>query len=181
MHNTGLPITILSALNALFWENPAAQSVGLLALCIGVSAFFQKDDQKLRYFLTVFTLVMAVHFVMLEQWTGALMAFLGSLRNYASSKTNSLKIMYGFIFVVWVLAIPNIESLIHFLPVIATSLGTVAVFRMQGIKLRLLMSMGTICWLAHNYLVFSIGGVLVESLFLVINMRTMLKLRQVQN
>ncbi|MEP2652449.1 MAG: YgjV family protein [Paraglaciecola sp.] len=154
--------------------------MGLAALSIGVSAFFQKDDQKLRYFLTVFTLFMTVHFLMLGQWPGALMAFLGSLRNYASSKTNSVKVMYGFIFSAWVLAIPNMESLIHLLPVIATTFGTVAVFRMKGIQLRLLMSMGTLCWLTHNYLVFSIGGVLVESLFLIINTHTMFKLSQIK-
>lgn len=120
---------------------------------------------------------MATHFLMLEQWAGALMAFVGSLRNYASSRTNNQKVMYGFIIITWALAIPNIQELIHLLPVIATTFGTFAVFRMKGIKLRLLMSMGTICWLVHNYLVFSIGGVLVESLFLIINTRTMLKLR----
>ncbi|MEO9946681.1 YgjV family protein [Paraglaciecola sp.] len=171
-------MNIIDSLNHLFWQDPVAQSIGLIALCIGVSAFFQKNDQKLRYFLTVFTLFMTVHFLMLGQWTGALMAFLGSLRNYASSRTNSLKVMYGFIFVAWLLAIPNMENLVHLLPVIATTFGTLAVFRMHGIKLRLFMSMGTVCWLTHNYLVFSIGGVLVESLFLVINAHTMFKLSQ---
>lgn len=169
-------IDIIELVNALFWQAPCAQTIGFIALIIGVSGFFQKDDQKLRYYLTVFTLLMAVHFFMLEQWAGAVMALFGSARNYISSHTDNKWVMTSFLIGAWLLAIPNTHLWVHLLPVIGTTFGTWALFREKGIRMRLFMSIGTLCWLSHNFFVGSIGGVLIEGIFLVINSRTMLKL-----
>jgi hypothetical protein len=38
------------------------------------------------------------------------------------------------------------------------------------------MSIGTLSWLNHNHLVASIGGVIIEGIFLVVNGRTMFRL-----
>jgi hypothetical protein len=143
---------------------------------VGISGFFQKNDQKLRYYLTVFTLFMALHFFMLEQWAGAFMALFGSARNYISSHTDNKWVMLSFFIGAWLLAIPNTNQWVHLLPVIGTTFGTWALFREKGIRMRLFMSIGTVCWFTHNLFVGSIGGVIIETIFLAINSRTMLKL-----
>lgn len=119
---------------------------------------------------------MAGHFSMLEQWPGTLMAILGSARNYISSHTNNKWVMFGFFIGAWGLALPNAAQWFHLLPVIGTTFGTWAVFQEKGIRLRAFMSIGTICWFTHNFFVGSIGGIVVEGIFLIINTRTMLKL-----
>jgi hypothetical protein len=141
-----------------------------------MSAFLHRDDQKLRYYLTAFTFLMAVHFLMLGLWTAAIMALLGSARNYVSSLTNNVWVMLIFLFSAWVMAIPNSTEWVHLLPVLGVTFGTWAVFKEKGIRLRLFMSLGTICWLSHNHLVGSIGGAIIEGVFLVVNGRTIFKL-----
>lgn len=169
-------IYIFETLNTLFWQHPVAQAIGLLALGVGASAFLHRDDQKLRYYLTAFTFLMAIHFFMLGLWTASILAILGSARNYVSSLTNNKWVMIIFLVVAWLMAIPNSSQWVHLLPVIGGSFGTWAVFREKGIRMRFLMLLGTICWLSHNHLVGSIGGVIIEGLFLVVNSRTMLRL-----
>jgi len=169
-------IATFESLNALFWHDPVAQIIGFIALIVGVRAFLHRDDQKLRYYLTAFTFLMSIHFFMLGLWTAAIMALLGSARSYVSSLTNNFWVMLTFLLAAWLIAIPNSSEWVHLLPVIGVSLGTWAVFREKGIRMRFLMSIGTVCWFSHNYLVGSIGGVIIEGLFLVVNGRTMFKL-----
>jgi hypothetical protein len=169
-------IDIFESLNALFWQNTFAQSIGFIALIVGVSAFLHRDDQKLRYYLTAFTFLMAIHFFMLGLCTAAILALLGSVRNYVSSLTNNVWVMLIFLVAAWLMAIPNSSEWVHLLPVLGVSLGTWALFKEKGLRMRFLMSLGTICWLSHNLLVGSIGGVIIEGLFLVVNGRTMRKL-----
>nr|WP_255456478.1 YgjV family protein [Paraglaciecola sp. L3A3] len=150
--------------------------MGLVALIIGVSAFFQKDDQHLRYYLTVFTLCMAVHFFMLEQYTSTCLALLGSVRNFVSSRTKNVWAMSLFIFIAVSISISNIDSLVHILPSVAIIAGSWGLFREKGIAMRVYMSCGTVCWLSHNLIVGSMGGILIESIFLIANFKTMYSL-----
>lgn len=173
-------IDIFEAINTLFWQDPVAQIIGFIALVVGASAFLHKDDQKLRYSLTVFIFFMAVHFSMLGLWTATIIALLGSARYYVSSLTKNFWVMLIFLFAAWLMAIPNSSEWFHLLPVIGVSFGTWAVFREKGSRMRFLMLLGTICWLSHNHLVGSIGGVVIEGVFLVINARTMFKLSKGQ-
>jgi len=123
---------------------------------------------------------MAVHFFMLDLWSTAIIALLGSARNYVSSLTNNVWVMMLFLFTTWLMAIPNSNNWVHLLPVLAVSLGTWAVFKEQGIRMRILMFLGSVSWLTHNYLVGSIGGAIIECLFIIINGRTIFKLFEEQ-
>ncbi|MDN4502375.1 YgjV family protein [Alteromonadaceae bacterium BrNp21-10] len=163
-------------LNSIFWQHPWAQSIGIIALLVGVSAFIHKDDQKLRLFLTVFTLLMGIQFMMLGLWSAAFAALLGSARNYISTHTRNVWVMCSFMLVIWLVTLPNVEELFHLLPILGTSVGTWAMFREKGIRMRMFMLVGSMCWFSHNYIVGSIGGALIEAIFLIINSRTMIML-----
>ena len=78
-----------------------------------------------------------------------------------------------FILLAVAIGSPNIDSLVHILPSIGVIAGTWGLFRTQGVAMRAYMSIGTLCWLTHNLMVGSMGGVLIESLFLVVNFKTM--------
>ncbi|KXI29063.1 YgjV family protein [Paraglaciecola hydrolytica] len=169
-------LPFLTSLNDLFWENPWAQLIGLLALIVGVSAFLQKHDDHLRRNLTIFTLLMGIQFMMLGLWAGALTAWLGTLRNYISMRTKNIWVMAGFLLILWLVALPNATEIVDYFPIVGTSLGTWAMFREKGLRMRSLMFLGSACWLSHNFLVGSIGGTIIEAVFLVVNGRTMFKL-----
>lgn len=175
-----LILPAVSALNRLFWANPLAQCVGLIALIVGASAFLQKNDHKLRRNLTIYTLLMGLQFVMLGLWAGALMAWLGTIRTYLSMRTRNVWVMAGFIVGAWLIAIPTVNSAIDYFPIVGATLGTWAMFRESGLRMRLLMFLGTLCWVTHNFVVGSIGGTIIEGLFLGINASTMFKLLKQQ-
>jgi hypothetical protein len=109
-------------------------------------------------------------------WKTSTMALLGSARNYVSSLTTSVWVMLILVFTVWLMAIPNSTEWVHLLPLLGATLGTWAVFKEQVIRMRLFMSIGTLSWLNHNHLVASIGGVIIEGMFLVVNGRKIFRL-----
>ena len=62
------------------------------------------------------------------------------------------------------------------LTLLGTTLSTFALFRLNGIALRLCMLSSTICWLTHNIWAGSIGGILQESIFFILNSHTIFRL-----
>ena len=136
----------------LFAANPLAQSVGLLAFGVGIATFVQRGDQRLRTLLTLYCIVIGVHFFLLGAIAAAYGAWLSGL------------------------GVPNITQPIQWLTVIGTTLGTWALYREQGIRMRFLLLMGTVCWVTHNVVVGSIGGALIEGCFLFVNTHTIYRL-----
>ncbi|MEP7705429.1 YgjV family protein [Paraglaciecola sp. 25GB23A] len=157
----------------LFQEAPWAQTIGLVALVVGLSAFLQKSDYLLKRNLTIYTLLMGIQFLMLDLWASALAAWLGTFRTYVSMRSRSTAVMWSLIAIVLIFALPTVRSVTEVLPIIGNILGTWAMFKEQGLRMRALMFVGTLCWLTHNYLVGSIGGTVIEALFLVVNANTM--------
>ncbi|CDI00989.1 conserved membrane hypothetical protein [Candidatus Competibacter denitrificans Run_A_D11] len=171
----------MRALADLFAANPLAQSVGLLAFGLGILTFAQRSDQRLRVFLTVFCAVIGGHFLLLGTPSAAYAAWLSGVRSYVSVHTRHVAVMGFFLVVVWVMAIPTITRPVQWLAVIGATLGTWALYREQGIRMRVVILGGTACWLIHNIAVSSIGGVLIESCFLVVNSHTIFRLWRQRN
>jgi hypothetical protein len=62
------------------------------------------------------------------------------------------------------------------LPLGASCLGTLALFLLQGIPMRLLMFCGTGLWIANNLIVGSIGGTALELVVAAVNATTIWRL-----
>lgn len=171
---------VIENIYSLFLMHPVAQTVGLVALIVGISAFLQKNDHLLKRNLTIYTLLMGIQFLMLDLWASALAAWLGTLRTYISMRTRSSRVMWVLIAIVIFFALPTVRSVTELLPIIGNILGTWAMFKEQGLRMRAMMFIGTLCWVTHNFLVGSIGGTLIEGLFLLINARTMFGLMRIE-
>ena len=167
------PTVIFENLYLLFLSHPLAQTIGLVALVVGLSAFLQKSDFLLKRNLTIYTLLMGIQFVMLDLWASALAAWLGTFRTYVSMRSRNTAVMWSLIAIVLIFALPTVRSVTEVLPIIGNILGTWAMFKEQGLRMRALMFVGTLCWVSHNYLVGSIGGTVIEALFLIVNANTM--------
>lgn len=161
---------------ALFQQNPLAQSVGLFAFVIGISAFVQHKDQRLKLMLTLYCAVIGTHFFLMGATTAAFSAWMSGLRSFISTRTRHWTAMVFFLLIVWILGIPKIVLPIQWLTIIGTTLGTWALFREQGIKMRCMMWMGTVCWVTHNFVIGSIGGAMIEGTFLFVNAHTIFRL-----
>ncbi|MGY4024737.1 YgjV family protein [Aeromonas rivuli] len=155
-----------------------AQSIGLLACLVGATAFMQRQDSKLRVQLTLNGTLMGLHFLLLGSSVAAINCLLCAVRNWVSGYYRGLGVMLLFLALAWLLVIPRIEHPVQMLTLLGTTLSTFALFRLNGIALRLCMLSSTLCWLTHNIWAGSIGGILQESIFFVINGYTILKLYQ---
>jgi hypothetical protein len=169
-------ISLGHSITTLFASNPLAQSVGLLAFFIGISAFVQHHDRRLKVFLALYCAVIGLHFFLLGATTAAFSAWMSGIRSFISTRTRHWLVMLFFLLIVWIIGIPKIVEPIQWLTIVGTTVGTWALFREQGVKMRLMMWTGTVCWVTHNVVIGSIGGAMIEGTFLFVNGHTIYRL-----
>ncbi|MTJ80891.1 MAG: YgjV family protein [Telmatospirillum sp.] len=153
-----------------------AQCFGYAAFALGVVAFLQRNDRRLKLLNASQCLVYTLHFMLLGNPPAAASSLVSGVRSLLALKTRSpwvaalilvIGIVVGWIFV---------DGGYGWLPVIASSVATVAVFLLSGIPLRLALLVGTLCWLANNLLCGSIGGSLLELTAAIVNGTTILRM-----
>ncbi|AJR06160.1 YgjV family protein [Photobacterium gaetbulicola] len=149
-----------------------AQSVGLFAFLVGASAFLHQNGNRFRLHLTVFQVVLCSHFILMGAFTAAFGCGISALRSYASTKTKSNKVMWFFITLLWLMGLPSLQHIYELLTIFGASVATWGLFQTEGIKLRILILFNSFCWLANNLLLGSIGGTLMESTFIIVNLYT---------
>ncbi len=153
-----------------------AQLVGYIALALGITAFLQKSDDRLKFFNATQGLFYALHFILL-----------GNLPASASSLTSSVRSFLALRYRSWVLGTvmfcANIGLGVAFartragwLPVIGSCIATVAIFTLKGIPFRFVLLASTLLWLANNIITGSIGGTLLEVANATINITTMIRM-----
>jgi hypothetical protein len=154
----------------------AAQCVGYVAFVVGVSAFLQKSDRKLKALNATQSLVYSVHFILLGNFPASACSLLSGFRSFASLKTRSpllaaviiaLNVAFGLVFA---------KNGVGWLPVLGACLGTIGFFLMRGVRMRLVLLAGTFLWLANNILSGSIGGTALEATIATVNIVTMTRI-----
>lgn len=153
-----------------------AQSVGYIAFILGVAAFLQKSDRRLKALNASQGLVYAAHFVLLGNIPASASSLISGLRSFLALKYRS-PWLAGLIMAINVaVGVAVVRSGIGWIPVIASCAATLAVFMMQGIPMRVVLLACTFMWLANNILSGSIGGTMLESTIAVINVTTIVRM-----
>lgn len=153
-----------------------AQLVGYVAFALGVTAFAQRIDWRLKLLVASECAVYTLHFHLLGNDTAAVSAGLSTLRMFASLRTRSPWVAAFFLAANIGLGAALATSAMSWFSIGAGVCGTVAVFFLTGIGMRAMLFAATLCWLANNILSGSIGGTLLESIIAVVNGATMLRL-----
>ncbi len=153
-----------------------AQLVGYVAFVLGVLAFLQKSDGRLKLLIAAESLVYGVHFVLLGNFPAAATAVIAGARSLMALKTRSL--LLAVLVVVVNIAVGAVLAGTGpgWLPIIATCAATIAMFTMQGISLRVVLLMSTALWLANNILSGSIGGTALELVIAAVNGTTVVRM-----
>lgn len=154
------------------------QVLGIVAFAIGVTVFLQKTDRKLKYRLATYTLFMAGHFFLLGAVPAGVSALLNSTRTIVSIHFRRVIIMYIFMALTLLLAVPHMSHWMEVLPIVGTFMSTFAFFKLSTLNMRYAMWMSTLCWTIYNVWVGSIGGSAIEATFLVMNGITTYRLRK---
>ncbi|MDI4635015.1 YgjV family protein [Pelomonas sp. V22] len=150
------------------WLSPA-QLLGYLAFALGLACFAQKDDLRFKLFMAGECAAYALHFWLLGEPTAVASTLVSLGRSLASIRSRSPWVALVFIGLSAGLGAWLFQGWASLLPITASIIGTSALFFLQGLRMRLLMLVGTGLWVANNLLVGSIGGSLLELTLLATN------------
>ena len=153
-----------------------AQLLGYVAFVLGVGCFLQTDDRRFKLFMTGECIAYVAHFALLGNPTAVASSSLSMLRSLLSLYTRSKWVAVVIVAanVGFGLAIATKPS--DWLPLTASCLGTIALFTLQGVPMRLLMLCGTALWIANNLIVGSIGGTALEVVVAGVNLTTIVRM-----
>jgi len=159
-------------------EAYAAQLVGLIGFGVGATTFLQGCDRSFRQRLTLACYLIGIHFWLLGLPAAATSTLLSGTRSWVSGKTRSTWVMLLFMALTLGIGQQVMHSPAEWLAICGSCLSTFALFKLQGVAMRLLILAGTLCWLANNLVAGSVGGILLESTYLAANLLTIYRLRQ---
>ena len=157
------------------------QLIGILGYLVGVSAFLQRNDNAFRWQLTIVNIIMTLHFYLLgpESYPAAILNIVNIFRNVTSTYTKNYLAMLFFIALMWLFyffTTPDWKQFIHYFSVIGTTLVTIALFRFEQQKMRLLILLSSALWIIYSLWIGSLGSLAIEVTFAIINIITIIKL-----
>jgi len=154
----------------------AAQIFGYVAFACGVACFAQTDDRRFKVFMALECLAYVLHFWLLGQPTAVASSLVSLGRSLASLRSRSPWVGLGFIGLSAGLGLWLQQGWLSLLPIAASCIGTTALFFLSGLRMRLLMLLGTLLWLINNLVVGSVGGSLLEATIALTNSWTLWRL-----
>ncbi|WP_440904469.1 YgjV family protein [Catenovulum sp. SX2] len=157
-------------------ESFIPQLFGIISFILGVVCFSQKDDKKFKIIMLILNLNHTLHFLLMNAMSSALASALSVFRTALSMKTSSIYVAVFFIVSLVSLNTMWAEHWYDWLAVMGACCGTFGLFCLTGIKMRLTLLVGSICWLVNNFVVGSIGGVMLETMVIGINISTILRI-----
>jgi len=146
-----------------------AQLLGYLAFGFGLACFAQTDDRRFKLFMAAECAAYIGHFMLLGAPTAVASTTVSLLRSLASLRGRQPVVGLFFIALSAGLGLWLMTGGLSLLPIAASCIGTLALFFLHGLRMRALMLLGTLCWLANNLLVGSIGGSALEAVLAVTN------------
>jgi hypothetical protein len=149
-----------------------AQIVGYIAFFLGVTAFLQKNDRRLKFFNASESLLYALHFVLLGNLPASSSSLISSMRSFLAMKYRSLFLAAALVAANLTAGVVFAKSPAGWLPVVGACIATVAIFTLAGISLRCVLLFSTLLWLVNNIISGSIGGTLLEVVIATVNTRT---------
>ena len=153
-----------------------AQNLGYVALIFGVAAFLQKQDYRLKALSAIESIVYVAHFFLLGNYPASGSALVSTLRNLTALRSRSPWWIAFFMILILGVGASFTKSMAGWLPVVASGLATVAIFRLNGIAMRLALLVCTLLWFVNNILSGSIGGTVLEAIIAITNMTTIYRL-----
>jgi len=155
------------------------QAIGIVASGFVVFSFSQKRDNNLKIYLIIGNLLFAIHFFMLGAFAGMCVNIINIMRVGCSIKFHkSNKVMFVFFLIYSLVAALIYEKPYDLLPIFSSFLGTYSMFKLSGIKLRLLGLLGSSAWLTYGIIFQSIGGIITEVTGIILNLTTVYRLQR---
>ena len=145
----------------------AGQLAGVVALVLCVIAFASKDDDRLLAILISGNVAFAVQFALFGAWVAAAISLTvivriilaRRLRGHWPTMLTMLAITFGVAALGW-------QGPMDAFPLAAGVFGTVSMFMLRGIPMRIGLVGASICWIVTNAALGAIGALVAEVLML---------------
>lgn len=149
-----------------------AQYVGYAAFVLGVGSFLQKDDRRFKIFMAAECLAYIVHFALLGRPTAVASSTMSLLRSVLSLYTRSKWVALLVVAANLALGLALARQASDWLPLGASCIGTLALFLLEGVRMRVAMLCGTVLWIINNIIAGSVGGTALEVVIAAVNLVT---------
>ncbi|KFI07926.1 YgjV family protein [Massilia sp. BSC265] len=153
------------------WFSPA-QYVGYAAFVLGVGSFLQKDDRRFKIFMAAECLAYIIHFALLGRPTAVASSTMSLLRSVLSLYTRSKWVAFLVVAANLALGLTLATRASDWLPLGASCIGTLALFLLEGVRMRVAMLCGTVLWIINNIIAGSVGGTALEVVIAAVNVVT---------
>ncbi|WP_404376087.1 YgjV family protein [Vreelandella aquamarina] len=155
----------------------AGQFFGLVSLILCVWAFASKQDDRLLVLLLSANVAFALQFMFFGSWTAAALSLLVIMRIALARRYPGSKMaMAATLAASGVAAAFTWQGWADLPAIIAMVLGTVGMFLLRGIPMRVFLGLAALAWALSHILVGSVGGTLAEALVIVTNAITIYRL-----
>lgn len=152
------------------------QLLGYVAFALGVAAFLQRADRRLKLLIACESAILALHFALLGNPPAASSATVTAVRSLLATRFRSPWLAAALVAVNVALGVALSRGGPGWIAVVSSSLGTIAVFTLEGVRLRLALLTCTTLWLVNDALTGSIGGTLLESVIFCASVFTLSRL-----
>ncbi|WP_100638392.1 YgjV family protein [Marinobacter salexigens] len=168
-------------LDQMTYTELAGQIVSLIALGFCIAGFASKRDDRLMGLLISANVAFALQFALFGSWTAAVLSMLVIGRIMLAQRyVGNWKVMLAVLAVNFVAALITWSSPVDFFALAAAVFGTVGMFMLRGIPLRLILAAGATAWMLNNIAIGSVGGTLAEAMVLVTNFITIYRLAKMK-
>lgn len=155
----------------------AGQALGLVALALCLVAFSSKRDDRLLVILIAANVAFALHFVCFERWVPAGLTALIVLRIVLVRRYKGRwPVMLAMLGASLVTAMLTWQGPQDWLALTAAVLGTVGMFMLHGVPMRVVLAAAALAWTLNNLVIGSIGGSLAEGLIMITNIVTIIRM-----
>ncbi len=155
----------------------AGQIVSLIALGFCIVGFNSKRDDRLLVLLIAANVAFALQFALFGSWTAAILSLLVIGRIMLARRyVGNWKVMLAVLAVNLVAAVLTWHSPVDFFAIAAAVFGTLGMFMLRGIPMRLMLAAAAFAWMLNNIAIGSVGGTLAEGMVLVVNFITIYRL-----
>lgn len=153
-----------------------AQFIGFISLVFGLLAFTHKNDGKLKIFMTLQSLTLALHYFLIGAITASAMSSVSGVRNFMSI-FKKLKMLAPLFIILYIgFAYYTYQSAVDLLTPVASCLSTFAYFYTEGLLLRVLLLIVSFLWLLNNIFFMSLGPAVMEMFLVSVNMITIFRI-----
>lgn len=155
----------------------AGQFFGLVSLILCIIAFANKQDDRLLMLLIFANVAFTLQFITFGSWTAAVLTLLVIVRiALARRYPGNRKAMALVLAVSGIASVFTWQSWADLPAILAMVLGTVGMFMLRGIAMRVSLWLAACAWMTSHILVGSVGGTLAEALVLITNAVTIYRL-----